>query len=97
MRRLNKITIDNTEAADACTREQVRGGSPNRATAHHHTARREQPPLAFFTNAGKKHLPRIFFTDRIDSSPVFYAISFHHCSSCDKLQRAGNARVLPFV
>jgi len=60
VRRLDEITVDDADAADAGAYHQIRYCRAYGAASHDHCAGGEQALLAWLADAGEQDLPRIF-------------------------------------
>jgi hypothetical protein len=63
--RLDKIAVDNADASDAGTNQEVCGGGADGAASDDDRGGSKQTLLAFLANVGKEHLTRVFFAKRL--------------------------------
>lgn len=98
--RLDEITIEDTNAADAGADQQAGGGCANGSAANDYGAGGEEALLALEAEALKKYLPGIFFLKKIVhdfSGPGGFREGARICDDSAKHDRTGNAAVLRFV
>jgi hypothetical protein len=98
--RLDKIAIDNAQAANAGAHQQASGCRTDGTATDQYGAGGQQTLLASATDALKQNLSRVFFLKKIlhgfrgPGEPCSAA----RCSDDSaKRDRRGNAAVLPFV
>lgn len=60
IRELDEVAINDSEAADSGANEEIGRDSAERSAADENSARQEEALLAFFADAGKKNLARVF-------------------------------------
>jgi len=60
IRELDEIAINDSEATDSGAHEEIGRDGAERSAADKNSARLEEALLAFFADAGKKNLARIF-------------------------------------
>lgn len=60
IRELDEIAINDSEAADSGAHEEIGRDGAERSAADKNSARLKEALLAFFADAGKKNLARIF-------------------------------------
>ena len=56
---INKITINDSQPPDACTRQQACGSCSSSTTPNERDVTVPQPLLPFWTNPGEEHLPGV--------------------------------------
>lgn len=60
IRELDEVAVNDSEAADSGANEEIRRDGAERSAADKNSARLEEALLAFFADAGKKNLARVF-------------------------------------
>ena len=60
IRELDEVAINDSEAAESGANEEIGRDGAERSAADENSARLEKALLAFFADAGKKNLARIF-------------------------------------
>lgn len=60
IRELDEVAVNDSEAADSGANEEIGRNGAERSAADKNSARLEEALLAFFTDAGKKNLARVF-------------------------------------